>query len=128
MRNIILILSIYHAHAIPTILVSSTNGKIEFYYPTLNFATTDYNVPNVTATTVSVLLGNRIFLIGVKLQPNSNSEYSKLVVIYDPSTKTYSTGPPMNSARRLHAASIINDTIIVCGGDSSSSLIPLGTC
>jgi hypothetical protein len=118
-KIIFIILSIYQTNAVPTIFVSGTNGQVEFYYPTLNVVTTEKTVLNLTATSVGVLFNNRIFLIGVK----RSYESSKLVVIYDISTKNYSIGTPMNTARYSHSATALNDTIIVCGGDTI-----LGTC
>jgi N-acetylneuraminic acid mutarotase len=39
-----------------------------------------------------------------------------LVTIFNPSTNTSTTGAPLNVARWAHAATVVDDTIIVCGG------------
>ena len=47
----------------------------------------------------------------------TGSAYSAAVKKFDPNTNTSSAAASMNTPRYLHAATVVGNTIIVCGGE-----------
>jgi hypothetical protein len=84
----------------------SSRGQTQLYIP----SKPPVNVPNVNfglshrVGQAAVMLNGRAYFIGVGM------------TIFNPSTNTSTIGAPLNVARWLHAATVVNNTIIVCGG------------
>ena len=56
--------------------------------------------------------GNAYFTGGV-----TGSTFINAVMKFNPDTNTSSAAASMNTPRRYHAATVVNNTIIVCGGE-----------
>ena len=56
--------------------------------------------------------GNAYFMGGY-----TGSAWSNAVTKFNPDTNTSSAAASMNTARYSHAATVVNNTIIVCGGE-----------
>jgi hypothetical protein len=79
---------------------------------------------NRLGVAVTLLDGNAYFVGGC----NISSTPSSRVTRFDPSTNTSTTAAPMNSARREHAATVVNNTIIVCGGTNPAASASIEFC
>jgi hypothetical protein len=77
----------------------------------------NYGLPNyVMGATVTLPDGNVYFLGG---SSSGLSVPTTTVTRINSSTNTSTTATSMNNVRRLHAATIVNNTIIVCGGNNA---------
>jgi N-acetylneuraminic acid mutarotase len=60
----------------------------------------------------AVMFNGSAYFMGGGYSPDTTN----LVTIFNPSTNTSTNGAPLNIARIGHAATVVGDTIIVCGG------------
>src|SRR5688572_12560557 len=86
-------------------------GNTQLYLP----GNPPVNIPNINFG-LSHLLG------GVAVMLNGNAYFTGTdVKIFNPKTNTSTPGTPCNVGREYHAATVVGDTIIVCGGILISS-------
>jgi N-acetylneuraminic acid mutarotase len=91
------------------------NGNTQLYVP----GNPPINTPNVDFGLLhhngqaAVMLNEKAYFTGGNaiFRPITNA-----MTIFDPSTNTSTSGAPLNVARRDHAATVVDDTIIICGG------------
>jgi hypothetical protein len=84
-------------------------------HPPVNTPNVDFGLSHLPYQTAVMLNGNAYFIGGGYPSPTN------AVTIFDPTTNKSTSGTPMNVARYYHAATVVGDTIIVCGGYSNSS-------
>src|SRR3569832_892608 len=65
----------------------------------------------------AVMFNGDGYYIGGQLE---NFKITNAVTVFNPSTNTSTTSVPLSAARRYHAATVVDDTIIVCGGWNES--------
>src|SRR3569832_616526 len=82
--------------------------------PPVNTPHVDFGLSHFVGQAAVMLNGNGCFT-GGGYEGGSN-----LVTIFNPSTNTSTSGAPLNVARQYHAATVVGDTIIVCGGEYDS--------
>jgi hypothetical protein len=102
----------------------ATEGNTQIVLPKSNtsIANVSLGLPNVQST-ATVQLNGLVYITGGK---NSSSSDIASVKIFNPATNTSTYGPPLLVARHEHAATVVNNTILVCGGLSSNT--PLASC
>jgi N-acetylneuraminic acid mutarotase len=86
--------------------------------PNMNFGLS----PHFEGKAAAILNGNAYFIGGY---PTTNA-----VTIFNPTTNRSTSGSPLNIARYAHAATVVDDTIIVCGGYNGSTYwtFPMTSC
>jgi hypothetical protein len=92
-------------------------------------------VPHVTSVNVGL---QNCYLGAAVTLPDGNAYFiggdtgsgvaTKTVTRFDPTTNTTTTVTPMNVARRGHAATVVNNTIIVCGGYNAGGTAGITSC
>jgi hypothetical protein len=95
------------------------SGKIQLYVPgnpQINITNVDFGLSHLGGQAAVMLYGKAYFIGG-------GYPITNLVTIFNPSTNTSTTGAPLNVARCVHAATVVNDTIIVCGGLNDSRVL-----
>jgi N-acetylneuraminic acid mutarotase len=108
---LIVLLSTNHVFSWSGILLDGLAGKTQLYVPgntPTNTPNIDFGLPHLQGQTV-VMLNEKVYFTGG--YPLTND-----VTIFDPTTNKSTPGTPLNVARFWHAAIVVNDTIIVCGG------------
>jgi hypothetical protein len=80
--------------------------------PPISIPDLDFGLSHDVGQAAVVLNGYGYFIGG---SPTTNA-----VTIFNPLTNTSTLGAPMNVARHAHAATVVDDTIIVCGGVNGS--------
>ena len=75
--------------------------------PPINTPNVDFGLSHLDGQAAVMLNGKAYFIGGA---------YTNAVTIFDPTTNKSTSGTPMNVARELHAATVVGDTILVCGG------------
>jgi hypothetical protein len=96
-------------------------GKTQLYIPgdpPVNMANMNFGLPHHFIQVAVMLNGYAYFIGGYNTEFNATNT----VTIFDPSTNTSALGVPMNSNRSNHAATVINNTVIVCGGWDGTTL------
>ena len=79
------------------------------------------NIPTPVAGHASVVIGNKIFLMGGSAKNGWASDYQSAVQIYDPATDTWTASTAMPIALRNMAAGAVGNSIITVGGYNSSA-------
>jgi N-acetylneuraminic acid mutarotase len=74
---------------------------------------------------VGVVLNSQAYFIGGRNY--TTNVYVNTMNIFNPKTNTSTAGALLNHARAYHAATVVNSTILVCGGWSDNSLL-LDSC
>jgi hypothetical protein len=77
--------------------------------PPINIPNVDFGLSHLYGQAAVILNGSAYFIGG-------NDPSTNLVTIFNPSTNTSTTGASLNTARNHAAATVVGDTIIVCGG------------
>jgi hypothetical protein len=101
------------------VMDGSGRGNTQLYVP----GNPPINTPNVNfgfshlQGQAAVMLSEYEYFIGGVV----NSTATNAMTIFNPSTNTSTTGAPLNIARWGHAATVVGNTIIVCGGRNSST-------
>jgi hypothetical protein len=80
-------------------------------------ANANLGLPNVQDSE-AVQLNGLVYIIGGY---NGSSNAIASVMIFNPATNTSTYGPPLLVGRYEHAATVVNNTIIVCGGLTPST-------
>jgi hypothetical protein len=96
------------------ILMDGVLGNTQLYVsgnPPINTTNVNFGLPHFQGQAAVILNGNAYFIGGL-----INGTAANLVTIFNPSTNTSTTGAPLNDARVYHAATVVGNTIIVCGG------------
>jgi hypothetical protein len=84
--------------------------------PPINTPNVNFGLSHLPAQAAVMLNGNGYFTGGAF----ANGIKVNVVTIFNPSTNTSIIGTSLNVARSGHAATVVGDTIIVCGGVNSS--------
>jgi hypothetical protein len=104
-------------YAEPTILIHSRSG-MHMYYPisqtTSNGVITPSTVPHKFYN-AAVMFNGRAYFIGGVIGDNIEGAHDK-VASYDPITSTWRTEPSLNVRRAQFGVTVLEDSIIVCGG------------
>jgi hypothetical protein len=87
--------------------------------PPISMSSINFGLPHLDGQAVVMLNGSAYFTGGA--HPITNN-----MTIFNPSTNTSTSGAPLNIERYRHAATVVNDTIIVCGG--VNLLVTLSSC
>jgi N-acetylneuraminic acid mutarotase len=105
--------------AMNTILLDGQMGKTQIYTPGAqsNPMTPNFGLPNLYGS-VAVMFNGLAYFIGGEI-----ISFFDKVTVFDPSTNTTSIGSTLKHARAYHKATIVNDTIIVCGGVNDTSIL-----
>jgi hypothetical protein len=114
---LLIVVQIYSCDAWSGILMNGRSGKTQLYVPgnpPINIPNVNYGLSHFRGQAAVMLNGSAYFIGG---------EYTNAVTILNPSTSTNTTGTPLNIARRHHAATVVGDTIIVCGGFHRSTAL-----
>jgi hypothetical protein len=93
------------------VLDGARGGNTQLYVPgnpPINTANVNFELSHLFGQ-AAVMLNGKAYFIGGDGPTNA-------VTIFNPSTNTSTTGAPLNIARMFHAATVVGDTIIVCGG------------
>jgi kelch-like protein 10 len=77
---------------------------------------TNFDLPHLHGS-VAVMMHGLAYFIGGQ---DANGQYHSVVTIFNPENNVTTLGTDMNYARYLHAATVVNHTIIVCGGSNGS--------
>jgi N-acetylneuraminic acid mutarotase len=80
--------------------------------PPINIPNVNFGLSHLPCQAAVMLNGNGYFTGGRYI----NGPYTNAMTIFNPSTNTSTTGAPLNVARWGHAATVVGDTIIACGG------------
>jgi N-acetylneuraminic acid mutarotase len=80
--------------------------------PPVNTPNVDFGLSHLPGQ-AAVMLYGKAYFIGGGYRPTN------LVTIFDSSTNTSTSGAPLNVVRYAHAAIVVDETIIVCGGYNS---------
>ena len=94
-------------------------GNTQLYVPgnpPVNTPNVDFGLSHGEGQAAVMLNGNAYFIGGYP--------YTNAVTIFDPTTNKSTSGTPMNFARCHHAATVVGDTIIVCGFSSCEQYTP----
>jgi hypothetical protein len=83
-------------------------GEPDKYVSNINFA-----LPHVYSSAGVLLNGDAYFLGGLNLTTNT---FTNTMTIFNAATNTTTEGQPFHTARGGHAATAVNNTIIMCGG------------
>jgi hypothetical protein len=116
---LLIVFQIYSCDAWSGIVMDGDYGKTQLYVP----GNPPINTPNVNfglshrVWQAAVMLYGKAYFIGGGI-PTTNA-----VTIFNPSTNISAMGAPLNVARGSHAATVVGDTIIVCGGENSSTTL-----
>jgi N-acetylneuraminic acid mutarotase len=73
----------------------------------------NFGLPNYYSGCAVTLPDDNVYFLG---GTNSSNVATTRVTRFNPSTNTSTVAAPMSIPRRLHAATVVNNTIIVCGG------------
>src|SRR3569832_667411 len=95
------------------------SGKTQLYIPgnpPVNTPNVKFGLPHHLWQAAVMLNGNGYFIGGC-------CPTAKTVTIFIPSTNMSTPGSPLNIARDSHAVTVIDDTIIVCGGYNESAFL-----
>jgi hypothetical protein len=93
------------------------DGKTQLYVPgnpPINTANVNFGLSHLSQQAAVILNGNAYFIGG---------GYTTAVTMFNPSTNTSTIGAPLNVVRFAHAATIVGDTIIVCGGSDGTKYL-----
>jgi N-acetylneuraminic acid mutarotase len=93
-------------------------GNTQLYVPgnpPINTPNVDFGLSHLNRQAAVMLNGRAYFIGGCCSRTNA-------VTIFNPSTNTSTNGVPLNVARDGHMATVVGDTIIVCGGFNSGYL------
>jgi N-acetylneuraminic acid mutarotase len=125
---ILLIVSqIYNCDAWSGIVMDGYNGgNTQLYVPgnsSSNTPNINFGLSHLLGQAAVMLDGSAYFIGGAH-----NDKTTNAVTIFNPSTNTSTTGASLNVARQYHAATIVGDTIIVCGGWNGSSDSSIVSC
>jgi hypothetical protein len=88
------------------------SGQTQLYVPgnpPINTPNVNFGLPHRWAQAV-VMLNGKAYFTGGAFGTNA-------VTIFDPTTNKSTSGMPMNVGRWRHGATVVGDTIIVCGGN-----------
>jgi hypothetical protein len=110
----LVLLSAVGLHAWSGILITET-GEGHLYIPgnpTINMSNIDFELSEYVHSQAAVVFNGSVYLTGGETRKGTSNG----VTLFDPATNQTTTGPPLNKARDAHAASVVNSTIVVCGG------------
>jgi hypothetical protein len=117
---LLIVFLIYSCDAWSGIVMDGVNDITQLYVP----GNPPINTPNVNFglshrfRQAAVTLNGNAYFIGGAFE---NFTATNLVTIFNPSTNTSTPGASLNVARYAHAATVVGDTIIVCGGSNDSA-------
>jgi len=125
MNSVVLVLFVFVAcaHGGDEIIMDGLNGTQLFQANGKQFTVSNenYGLPQKFAS-VGVFLNGQAYFIGGKKDGN----YSAEVHMFNPETTKTTPAPSMANERASHAATVLNDTILVCGGQSAN--LKLSVC
>src|SRR5690349_5279890 len=85
--------------------------------PPVNTPNVNFGLSHLFGQAAVMLNGKAYFIGGGYLINNSDIiNTTNAVTVFDPTTNKSTPGTPMNVARWSHSATVVGDTIIVCGG------------
>src|SRR4051812_26282622 len=105
--------------AMNAILLDGQSGKTQLYKPgatSISKGKLHFGLPNLYAS-AAVMYNKKAYFIG-----GQNVEYNDNIIIFDPRTNTSSEGPRLNHARGYHKATVVGESIIVCGGINNADI------
>jgi N-acetylneuraminic acid mutarotase len=97
-------------NALPAILIDGARGYTQIYYPQNRSASLynlNFKLPHYGGGVAVVLNGNAYFIGGA---------YQKTLNIVNLTSYETTVGPSLSIGRSAHEATVVNNTIIVCGG------------
>ncbi len=99
------------------IYVVGTGVELQIYKPATNTWRRGADVPTATwVPNVAVFNGKLYVVGGASIEPNFSGWDLTTVQIYDPSTDTWTTGPPMPTSRGWAGAGVFDGKLYVFGG------------
>jgi hypothetical protein len=122
---LLILVQIYNCDAWSGIVIDGYFGNTQLYVP----GNPPINTPNINFGLshlfgqAAVMLDDKAYFIGGMFE---NYTVTNAVTIFNPTTSTSTTGTPLTIARHGHAATVVGDTIIVCGGENA--LTDLSSC
>jgi hypothetical protein len=99
---------VFATYAWSAILLDGPWGGTQAYYGTHAVGNLNFGLKH-RPNSVAVTFGGRVYFIG--------GDNSTEVNIFDPATNMTTYGAWLNQGRLYHAATVVNNTIIVCGSD-----------
>jgi hypothetical protein len=108
-----LVFQIYSCDAWSGIVMDGNIGHTQLYVPgnpPINTPNINFGLSHLDGQAAVIFNGNAYFIGGYS---------TNAVTIFNPSTNTSTTGAPLNIARRSHGATVVGNTVIVCGGYNS---------
>jgi N-acetylneuraminic acid mutarotase len=112
-----ILLSTNSLDAWSAILLDGQKGNTQLYIPgnpPTNIRNVNFGLPNLQGQ-AAVTFNGRAYFIGGKY-----IESRIITTIFNPSTNRSTSGALLNIGRAQHAATVVNDTIITCGGHNYS--------
>jgi hypothetical protein len=103
-------------HAWTAIVLDGAYAKTQLYIPgnpSVNMPNVNFGLSNLRRQAAVMLNGSAYFIGG--------GTATNYVAIFDPMTNRSTSSALMNVARYSHAATVVGDTIIVCGGCNQSN-------
>jgi hypothetical protein len=85
----------------------------------------NFDLPNYWQGCAVTLPDGNVYFVGGS---DGSGDATTIVTRFSPSTNTSTAAAPMNSARHFHAATVVDNTIIVCGGSNSGNTIGTTSC
>jgi N-acetylneuraminic acid mutarotase len=110
------------------ILMDGSEGNTQLYVPgnpPINTPNVNFGLSHRLGQAAVMLNGRAYFTGGASFIGGqfANGAITNAVTIFNPSTNTSTIGAPLNVARWGHAATVVGDTIIVCGGSDGSTAL-----
>jgi hypothetical protein len=123
---IILLLKVFLCNAWNGVIMDTTTGTFLIRPNQVPHVTSvNFGLPNhYVGCAVTLRDGNAYFLGG----KNSSNVPSAKVTRFDSTTNTSTAATPMNSAHYQHAATVVNNTIIVCSGLNAAGTAGTTSC
>jgi hypothetical protein len=116
---LLIVFQIYNCDAWSGIVLDGAGfGNTQLYVPgnpPINTPNVNFGLPHLYGQAAVMFRGNVYFTGG--LGPTN------LVTIFNLSTNTSTNGAPLIAARCLHTATVVGDTIIVCGGKNEEDVL-----
>jgi N-acetylneuraminic acid mutarotase len=109
----LLVFAIKHSISMNAILLDGQNGKTQIYIPgspIISMSNMSFGLPNFYGATAVMFNGEAYFIGG------EDNQYYDTVTIFDPNTNETHIGSPLNQARAYFKATVVSDSIILCGG------------
>ncbi len=120
---LLILLSTHRIDAWSGILLDGLRGNTQLFvprHPPVSYSNINFGLSHLDGQAAVMLNGNAYFTAGY------SGAYTNAVTIFNPSTNSSTHGTSMNNVRAFHAATVVGDTIIVCGGNNGT--VVLSSC